>query len=455
MINNPHMPITFLHLSDVHLGYQQYGDRERFNDFGRAFLKAVDSAVAKQVDFVLISGDLFHKSAIDPPTLLQAANGIDSLRNAGISVVAIAGNHDRTKYRDHISWLDYLAERGYITLLSPSFEEAGIVLKPWDGHAGAYLDFGSVRVIGVPYLGSSIKTVVAELPTALDAIRDENVLFTILMMHAGLEGEMLHVTGELTQNELNSLREHIDYLALGHFHKPFERQDWIFNPGSLETCGMDERRWKGGSYYVTVDADNGPVHTFRRIKSARRPFHRLSIKVDGYKEPVHLYDGIRASLENGFFQWTQEDQKPVVEINLEGILGFDRGDLDLKFIEDLVKESISPLLVRVKNNTRPVEFEISTSEHYTRPQLERGVLQDLIRRDSRFRGAAEQLADLMVQVKEMALIGSAPEAIVAAVREGFAGLDCTTGLKVTTLLDSSTGLNTTTGLNSTTLAEEE
>ncbi|MGB6423382.1 MAG: DNA repair exonuclease, partial [Anaerolineales bacterium] len=209
------MPITFLHFSDVHLGYQQYGDRERFNDFGRAFLKAVDVAIEKRVDFVLISGDLFHKSAIDPPTLLQAANGIDSLRNAGISVVAIAGNHDRAKYRDHISWLDYLAERGYITLLNPSFEEAGIVLKPWDGHAGAYVDFGPVRVLGVPYLGSSIKTVVAELPSALDAIRDENVRFNILMMHAGLEGEMLHVTGELTQNELNSLHEHIDYLALG------------------------------------------------------------------------------------------------------------------------------------------------------------------------------------------------------------------------------------------------
>jgi DNA repair exonuclease SbcCD nuclease subunit len=375
------------------------------------------------------------------------------LRNAGISVVAIAGNHDRAKYRDRYSWLDYLAERGYITLLSPSFEEGGIVLQPWDGHTGAYVDFGPVRVIGVPYLGSSIKTVIAELPPALDAIRDENVHFTILMMHAGLEGEMLHVTGELTQTELNSLREHIDYLALGHFHKPFERQDWIFNPGSLETCGMDERRWKGGSYYVTVNIDNDPMHTFRRIKSVRRPFQRLSIKVDEYKEPALLYDGIRAILENGIFQWTGEDQNPVVEINLEGILGFDRGDLDLKFIEDLVKDSISPLLVRVKNNTRPVEFEISTSEHYTRPQLERGVLQDLIRRDSRFRGAAEQLADLMVQVKEMALIGSAPEAIAGTVREGIAGLDSTTGLNYTTMLDGSTGAETT-GLDTTTGAGE-
>ena len=64
------------------------------------------------------------------------------------------------------------------------------------------------------------------------------------------------------------------------------------------------------------------------------------------------------------------------------------------------------------------------------------VLQDLIRRDSRFRGAAEQLADLMVQVKEMALIGSAPEAIVGTVREGIGGLDYTTGLKPSAAVES-------------------
>jgi len=143
-----------------------------------------------------------------------------------------------------------------------------------------------------------------------------------------------------------------------------------------------------------------------------------------------------------------------VEINLEGILGFERGDLDLKFIEELVKESISPLLVRVKNNTRPVEFEISTSEHYTRPQLERGILQDLIRRDSRFRGAAEQLADLMVQVKEMALIGSAPEAIVATIRQDIAGLKGSTMLDYTTGLKSSTGLKSATMLDDSTGADE-
>ena len=96
------MKVEFLHISDVHLGYQQYGHRERFNDFARSFLAAIEYACEQEVEFVLISGDLFHKSAIDPPTLLQAVKILDMLREANIPAVVIAGNHsannaDKTK----------------------------------------------------------------------------------------------------------------------------------------------------------------------------------------------------------------------------------------------------------------------------------------------------------------------------------------------------------------------
>lgn len=68
------MAVEFLHIPDVHLCYQQYNLEERFKDFGRAFMKAVDYAIDKKVDFVPICGDLFNKSALDPLTLLQAVS---------------------------------------------------------------------------------------------------------------------------------------------------------------------------------------------------------------------------------------------------------------------------------------------------------------------------------------------------------------------------------------------
>ena len=416
------MQIEFLHIADVHLGYQQYGHSERFNDFGRAFLSAVDYAVEHRMDFVLISGDLFHKSAIDPPTLLQAVGGLDRLRQAEIPVVAVIGNHDRPRYRDRYSWLDFLAERGYLFLLRPAFEKTGIRLPPCNGSEGGYVDIKGVRIYGLPYLGSSIRRVLEELPKALAKQSLEEIEFTVLMGHFGLEGEMPGVPGGLAHNQIALLREFVDYLALGHWHKPFEREGWIYNPGSLETCAMDERRWHGGSYHITVDTKREPKYTAKHIKSRRRPFYRLVFPVDEYTTLETLYDGLRARLEGEGPAMRSSDLAPVVEVSLEGVLAFDRSVLDMEHVRELIEETVSPLIARPRNNTCPIEFEVPSGERLSRAELERQVLQELIRRDSRYRDQAQRWADLMGEVKTMALTGSPPEAIVATMHQRIAGM---------------------------------
>jgi len=417
------MQVEFLHIADAHLGYQQYGHPERFNDFGRAFLSAIDYAVEHKMDFALISGDLFHKSAIDPPTLLQAVNGLDKLRQAGIPVVAVMGNHDRPRYRDRFSWLDYLAERGYLALLSPNFEETGLHLLPWDGSEGAYTDIKGVRIYGLPYLGASTRKILEELPIALANQSMEGIKFTVLVGHFGLEGEMPGVPGGLPHNQVTPLSEFVDYLALGHWHKPFEREGWIYNPGSLETCAMDECRWHGGFYHVTVDTQGESKHIAKHIKTHRRPFHRAVFPVDEYTTLEALYDGLRKRLGKERSAMRSGDLDPVVEISLEGVLAFDRGALDMEHVRELIDEIVSPLITRPKNNTRPTEFEISPEERLPRTELERQVLQDLIRRDSRYRNQTERWANLVGEVKVMALTDSPPEAIVTTMRQQIAGMN--------------------------------
>lgn len=411
------MTVEILHISDVHLGYQQYGHKERFNDFGRAFMRAVDYAVREKVSFVLISGDLFHKAAIDPPTLLQAVNGLGRLRNAQITVLAIAGNHDRTRYRDNISWLDFLSEQGYLKLLRPMFKESGISICPWDGGGGAYVDIEGVRVYGIPYLGASIEPLVEELPQLIANQPKDGIEFTVLMAHFGLEGEMPGVPGGISHNLIADLRKQVDYLALGHWHKPFERGGWIYNPGSLESCSMDERRWKGGYYHVVVDTYKEGKHNARLIKSERRPFYRLVFQVDEYARPEDLFDGLREMLRTESAKMPSSDLAPVVEISLEGVLSFDRIALDLDHVRELAEETISPLIARPKNNTRSTEFEIGSEEQLSRDELERHIISDLIRRDARFRQRAGFWGNLMIEVKTMSLKGSTPEAIVETMRQ--------------------------------------
>ena len=410
------MSVQFLHLADVHLGYQQYGSSERFNDFGRAFERAVDYALQVPVDFVIITGDLFHRANVDPRTLLQAVHNLDRLRQAAVPVVAVYGNHDQARYRQGISWLEYMAERGHLSLLSPTFAADRLELEPWDGYAGAFVDLGSVRVVGIPYLGASLHAVIAELPQALAELK--KIPFTILMAHAGVEGEMPGLAGGLRHDELAPLRPYVNYIALGHLHKPFQREDWIYNPGALEVCGMDERRWRGGFYHVTIDDDTGAEtrHSAEHVPGERRPFHRLVFKVDEYTAPLALYDAVRAHVRDAGLL-TRAKLAPVVELSLEGVLAFERSELDIDHLRAIVVETISPLLARVRNNTRPTEFEISPEEGLDRTQLERTVLRELTLRDARYRDHAEVWAQTMVELKTMALTGSAPEAIVATLRQ--------------------------------------
>lgn len=44
--------MRFVHIANAHLGYQQYGLKDRFNDFSRLFLHLVDDAWDEAVDFL-------------------------------------------------------------------------------------------------------------------------------------------------------------------------------------------------------------------------------------------------------------------------------------------------------------------------------------------------------------------------------------------------------------------
>ncbi len=149
------MRARFLHIADCHLGYRQYNLRERFNDFGRAFIHVMNVAVAEKVDFVLLAGDLFHKRAIDALTLNQAIAALEKLRQANIPCIAVQGNHEHAYVDDFIGWLDFLNLRQFITLLDAHFEAGIPQLKPYNRPYGSYVEpLPGLRVHGLRYSGA-------------------------------------------------------------------------------------------------------------------------------------------------------------------------------------------------------------------------------------------------------------------------------------------------------------
>ena len=84
--------MKFVHLSDCHIG----GWRDdKLSILGiKAFEKAIDESIAKQADFVLISGDLFN-SALPPIDKLKGAVIVlKKLKNNEIPCYIIPGSHD-------------------------------------------------------------------------------------------------------------------------------------------------------------------------------------------------------------------------------------------------------------------------------------------------------------------------------------------------------------------------
>jgi len=434
------MRASFIHIADTHLGYEQYGVRQRFNDFSQAFWKIVEDAIVRKVDFVLIAGDLFHKRAIDALTLIHAIEGLQKLKDWNIPVIGIEGNHDRSFYRDGASWLQFLCYQGYIKVLAPIMRDGAPEITPWqaDTMLGSYVDMldGHLRVYGLQWQGSSTARSLEGLVKALQERRAEEnaegVEYRLLMMHTGVDGEVPRVQGLPTLAQFQPLRECIDYLALGHVHKPYEFGGWMYNPGSPETCSAEEAQWeKRGYYYVEVDTDvpegsadtekKEPRHHAVLLSNQRRPFVRYDLAVDVLTEPEAVYQRLTHYCQREGTRYKEEHSEPVVQIKLTGTLSFDMSALDMGRMETMVREAFQPLYVRVDNHTNdqeytPDEGDLDGRDRSVWQQLERRIFEDLVGMDARYALAKERWGMVLSEMKQAALRRESGEQIARYLR---------------------------------------
>lgn len=86
------MKIKFAHISDVHLGAWR---NERMNKLGyKAFEEMVDTIIKENVDFVIISGDLYDVSNPNVEVIDLATKELKKLKDLEIPVYGIMGSHD-------------------------------------------------------------------------------------------------------------------------------------------------------------------------------------------------------------------------------------------------------------------------------------------------------------------------------------------------------------------------
>jgi exonuclease SbcD len=387
--------MNFLHASDFHLGYAQYGLIERFRDYARAFHSVITYAIDHKVEFILISGDLFHKRNINAPTYEQAYKVLSELKekSPATSVYAIEGNHDLAFHQDGKSWLEILNSQGLLRLIR--LKEAGDIKL-----MGDHVELDNIRIFGVRYIGANT---ISSIPRIADEIKkieaEHGKKYTILMMHFGLEGQVRQFeAGEIPYSSLMPLREVVDYLALGHYHMQYEMNGWIFNPGSIEMISMNEYGLPKGFYHVK---DRGA----KLITPVTRSVRRIKLDIGGIETSDALYSSIKNLLERQ--PATLSDNKPIVELLLYGELSFPKSEIDIDQIKKMLEEEFKPLSNEVKIEKSNSQYAINESDvrGLSREQIELRVFSERVKLDARYRDNADTIVNTMIMVKKKAAAG--------------------------------------------------
>lgn len=379
-----------MHMADTHLGFRQYGHPEREWDFDDAFRWAIDQAIAKQVDFVLLAGDLFQSgSNLQAITFNNAVTHLEVLQEAGIPCLVIEGNHDLPPYRAYrtrFGWVNALAETNRLVyLLDATALDAGAEPKPACDvqRMGDYAEpLPGVRVYGIGFNGAATRTVLERFEGFMAEQPADGSDYTILMSHAGVDGHTQERTSSnVSMSGLRGLRSRIDYVALGHYHMKFNEGNWLFNPGSLELTSQDlAHEEAGGIYLVTVDTDAKPKHQVDHLACPRRPFVHKTFSLARTNGPEELYAEIEEFLlgERTKGALGNDAKQPILSIALVGASRFEPGLVDTRHVEELGRGILDPLLCRVSNRALPPgTAAFDEVENMSRRDLEEQVLEGL------------------------------------------------------------------------------
>ena len=230
----------FLHAADIHLdsplrGLIQYEpmpvDEIRMAS-RHAFDKLVRLAIAEKVQFVLIAGDLYDGDWKDNSVGLFFASRMGRLREAGIHVYLIKGNHDA------------------VSVVTKSLR------LPENTHFFESHKAHSLEVPGVDAVihGHSFRTRHVDENLAAGYPPRDASRFNIGMLHTSLTGFEGHEPyAPCSVDDLRS--KGYEYWALGHVHNAQEilRGDpWIVFPGNIQGRNIRETGAKG-CRIVTVD----------------------------------------------------------------------------------------------------------------------------------------------------------------------------------------------------------
>jgi DNA repair protein SbcD/Mre11 len=288
--------LTILHFADAHIDMANYGRHDpvsglpqRVMDFLKSLDTIVDTAIQEKVDLVLFAGDAYKDRNPAPTFQREWGKRVMRLSRAGIPTLLLVGNHDTAPALGRAHTLDpfsTLEVPNVLVLDRPAFLGPSAL---WDL---------PLQVIAIPWVSRSGLMASLELsaanPEEIDrALEDKLVglvqnwlkeadqaLPVVLTAHASMQGAVygaersVMLGGDLILPGSLVRDPRLDYVALGHIHKPQDLNENahppVVYPGSIERVDFGEA--KDDKYFVIAHVERGHTEVEWRELKGIRPF---------------------------------------------------------------------------------------------------------------------------------------------------------------------------------------
>lgn len=296
--------IKILHFADAHIDMANYGRHDpetglpqRVMDFLQSLDEIVQTAIEEKVDLVIFAGDAYKDRSPAPTFQREWGKRIMQLSRAGILTLLLTGNHDispSTGRAHAIQEFETLDVEHVLVLDSPQFLgptaleglPVQVLALPWVSRSGlmAKLELGGTDPSKVyEALGERV----SELVENWLSNADPN-LPIILTAHASVEGakygseRMVMLGKDLVLPPALVKDPRLDYVALGHIHKPQNLNEGghppVIYPGSIERVDFGEAADK--KYFILADVGKGKTKvTWRELQNIR-PFIDIYVQLE-------------------------------------------------------------------------------------------------------------------------------------------------------------------------------
>ncbi|NEW08660.1 DNA repair exonuclease [Paenibacillus sp. SYP-B3998] len=297
--------LRFVHAADLHVDSPFRGmsalperirERIRESTYG-ALKELVTVAIEAQVDFVLISGDVYDLSDRSLRAQIRFQKAMEQLAARDIPVFIIHGNHDPEDGR--AAKLDWPAAVHFFAcdqVQTFQVEKAnrGVI----------------AQIHGISYRTSAVTENLARQFTA-----DNTSIYQIGLLHTNVDGDLGHDNyAPCTKQDLIAAGMH--YWALGHVHTRkvlHEQHPTIVYPGNVQGRSIRETGARG-CYVVDVHEDGRAELTFHALDQVRW-FHE-QIPVAGLQTEQELKDRLGEEMER--LRQDVNGRDAVVRFVLEG-----------------------------------------------------------------------------------------------------------------------------------------